>query len=134
MGAVESSPKTIGGEDYTNANLGNFVSFLDRIHQVNLVNVRNFEGWYFGGPNSKLAVSADMNIKPLDPNAIGNLGLINRQKIQLRQHSMIFYHLFKNTVSRSSYTSFFPDKKIYTYTDVVTGREIVGGLRLLKLM
>ena len=47
---------------------------------------------------------------------------------------MIFHHLFKNAVSRSSYTSFFPDKNIYTYTDVVTGREIVGGLTLLKLI
>ena len=75
-----------------------------------------------------------MNNVPLDPNAIGNLGLVNRQKIQLRQYSVIFHHLFNNAVSRSSYTSFFPDKKIYTYTDVVTGREIVGGLTLLKLM
>ena len=47
---------------------------------------------------------------------------------------MIFHHLFKNAVSRSSYTSFFPNKKIYTYTDVVTGREIVDGLTLLKLI
>ena len=47
---------------------------------------------------------------------------------------MIFHHLFKNAVSPSSYTSFFPDKKIYTYTDVVTGRYIVGGLTILKLM
>ena len=39
-----------------------------------------------------------------------------------------------NVMSRSSYTSFFPDRKMYTYTDVVTGREIVGGLTLLKLM
>ena len=75
-----------------------------------------------------------MNIDPLEPNTIGNLGLVNRQKIQLRQHSVIFHHLFKNAVSRSSYTSFFPDKKIYIYTDVVNGREIVGGLTLLKLM
>ena len=59
---------------------------------------------------------------------------MNRQKIQLRQHSVIFHHLFKNAVSRSSYTSFFPDKNMYTYTNVVTGREIVGGLMLLKLM
>ena len=43
-GAVESAPKTIGGKDYANANLGNFVSFLDKIHQVNLDDVRNFEG------------------------------------------------------------------------------------------
>ena len=68
-----------------------------------------------------------MNIETLDPNAIGNLGLVNCQKIQLRQHSVIFHHLFKNAVSQSSYTSFFPDKKMYMYTDVVTGREIVGG-------
>ena len=75
-----------------------------------------------------------MNNVPLDPNAIGNLGLVNRQKIQLRQYSVIFHHLFNNAVSRSSYTSFFPDKKIYTYKDAVTGREIVGGLTLLNLM
>ena len=53
-GAVESAPKTTGGKDYANANLGNFVSFLEKIHQVTLVDVRSFEGWYFGGPNSKL--------------------------------------------------------------------------------
>ena len=37
-------------------------------------------------------------------------------------------------MSRSSYISFFLDKRFYTYTDVFTGREIVGGLTLLKLM
>ena len=82
-GAVEPAPKTIGGKDYANANLGNFVSFLDKIHQVTLVDVRSFEGWYFGGPSSKLAASANMKIKTLDPNAIGNLGLVNNQKFQL---------------------------------------------------
>ena len=41
-GAVESTPKTIGGKDYANSNLGNFISLLDKIHQVNLVDVRNF--------------------------------------------------------------------------------------------
>ena len=75
-----------------------------------------------------------MKIDPLYPNAIGNLGPVKRQKIQLRQHSVIFNHLFKNAVYWSSYTYFFPDQKMYTYTDVVTGREIVGGLTLLKLM
>ena len=80
-GEVESAPKTIGGKDYANANLGNFVSFLDKIHQVTLVDVRSFEGWYFGDPISKLSASSNMNIEPLDTNAIGNLGLVNRQKI-----------------------------------------------------
>ena len=75
-----------------------------------------------------------MKIEPLDPNAIGNLGLLNLQRIQLHQHSVIFHHLFKNSVSCSIYTSFLPEKKIYTYTDVVTGRDIVGGLMLPKLM
>ena len=77
-GAVESSPKTIGGKDYANANLGNFVSFLDKIHQVTLVDVRRLEGWYFGGPSSKLDASANMDIEPLDTNTIGDLGLVNR--------------------------------------------------------
>ena len=117
-----------------NANLGNFVSFLNKIHQVNLDDVRNFEGWYFGGPKSTLAISDNMKIKPLNPNAIRKLGLVNRKKIQLRQHSVIFHHIFQNAVSRSSYKYFFPDKKIYTYTEVVTGREIIGVLMLLTLM
>ena len=133
-GAVESAPKTIGNKDYSNANLENFVSFLDKTHQVNLVNVWSFKGWYFGGPNSKLAVLANMKIEPLNPNAIGNLGLVNRQNILLDPHSVIFHHLFTNARYRSSYTSFFLDKKMYTYTDVVMGREIVGGLTRLKLM
>ena len=30
-GTVKSAPKTIGGKDYANANLGNFMSFLDKI-------------------------------------------------------------------------------------------------------
>ena len=30
--------------------------------------------------------------------------------------------------------SFFPDKKMYTYTDVVTGRDIARGLMILKLI
>ena len=75
-----------------------------------------------------------MKIGPLDPNAIGNLGLVNRHNIQLHQHNVIFHQLFKNAVPRSSYTSFLPDKRMYTYTGVVTGREIAGGLTLLKLM
>ena len=93
-GSLESAPKTIGGKDYANANLGNFVSFLDKIHQVTLVDVQSFEGWYIGVPSSNLAASANMKIEPLDPNAIGNLGLVNLQKIQLRQYSVIFHHLF----------------------------------------
>ena len=75
-----------------------------------------------------------MKIKPLYPNVIGKLGLVNHQKIQLRQHSVIFHHLFKNAVSRSSCTPFLPDKRLYKYTDVVTGSDIVGVLTLLKLM
>ena len=101
-GAVKTNPKSIGGKDYANANFGDFVSFLDKIHQVTLEDVQKYEGWYFGGPNSTLAILADMKIKPLDPNVAGDLGLVNRQKIQLRQHSAIFHHLFKNAVSRSN--------------------------------
>ena len=33
-GAVQSDSKMIGGKDYANSNLGNSVSFLDKIHQV----------------------------------------------------------------------------------------------------
>ena len=123
-GEVESAPKTIFGKDYVNANLGNFVSFLDKIHQVTLVNVRSFKGWYFVGPNSKLAASANMKIGPLNSNTIGKLGLVNRQNIQLRQQSVIFHHLFKNAVSQSSYDSFFPDKKYVDVHRCCHGKEV----------
>ena len=75
-----------------------------------------------------------MKIDSLNSNAIGNLGLVILQKIQLCQHSVIFHHMFKNAVYRSSYTYLSLNKKMYTYTDVVTVREIVIGLTLLKLM
>ena len=74
-GAVEFAPKTIGCKDYANANLGNFVRFLDKIHQVTLVDIRSFKGWYFGGPSSKLASSANMKIEPLDPIQLGTWDL-----------------------------------------------------------
>ena len=44
MGAVKSAPRTISGKDYANANLENFISFLDKIHQVNLVDFQSFKG------------------------------------------------------------------------------------------
>ena len=97
-------------------------------------NIWAFEGWYFGGSISSLAISSDMKIEPLVPNAAGNQGLVNRQKIQLQQNSTIFHHILKNAVTRLSYTSFFPDAKYYMYTDVLTGRKIGRGLTRMKLM
>ena len=65
-GAVANAPKMSGGSAYANADLGTFLNLLDKVHQVNIDQIRAFEGWYYGGPTSSLAISTDMKIQPLN--------------------------------------------------------------------
>ena len=80
-GAIESAPKTSGGNAYAHANLGTFLNFLDKVHQVKLEEIRAFEGWYCSSSGSSLAISADMKIEPLDPNAAGNQELVSIMRL-----------------------------------------------------
>ena len=76
-GRVESQSWTLVGIDYHNAILGNLKNLLKDIHALTTYHVRAYSGWYMGDENSTLTASTDMVIKAIDPNAAGNLGLVN---------------------------------------------------------
>ena len=70
-----------------------------------------------GDENSTLTVSTDMVIKAINPNTAGNLGLVNRHKIRIYRLAAILHFKFKNIVTRTSYTSFQPNKDNCFYKD-----------------
>ena len=86
-----------------------------------------------GDKNSTLTASTDIVIKAIDTNAASNLGLVNQHKIRLRQLAAILHFTFKNNVTRTSYTSFQPNKDKFVCKDKITGRAITCGLTLLKM-
>ena len=69
-----------------------------------------------------------MIIKAIDPNKLGNVGLINHEKIRNRQFSSAFNLILKEHLERSSLISLNPRKAMFTYTDVVTGHKVDCGL------
>ena len=86
-----------------------------------------------GDDNSTLTTSTDMIIKVIDPNFAGNLGLVNRHKIQIRWLAAILNFIFKNNVTSISYTSFHTNKEKFVYEDKIPGRAITCGLILFKM-
>ena len=83
-GRVKYQARTLVGIDYHNADLGNVKNTLKDIHALTIDHVRAYSGWYMGDEKSTLTASMDMVIKAIDPNAAGNLGLVNRHNIRLR--------------------------------------------------
>ena len=108
-------------------------NLLKDIHALTTDHVRAYSGWYVVNNNSTLTTSTDMVIKAINPNAAGNLGLVNQHKIRLRRITVILYFTFKNNVTRTSYTSSQPNKDKFVYKDNITGREITCGLTLLNM-
>ena len=49
-----------------------------------------------GDKNSTRAISMDINMKAIDPNVPRNVGLVNQQKIRLRQISCVLNFILKN--------------------------------------
>ena len=76
-GRFEAQSWTLVGIDYHNADLGNIKNLLKDINTLTTDHVRAYSGWYIGYENSTLTASTDMVIKAIDPNATGNLGLVN---------------------------------------------------------
>jgi len=109
-GKVEDNPRLILGKDQWNAELGTYINVLTSYHQLTLDQVRAFSGWFMGDESSKLETSSTMKVEPIDPNKEGNVGLVNRYKIRLRQLSGALHFILKNHISRTSYKSFQPDK------------------------
>ena len=69
-----------------------------------------------------------MIIKAIDPNAAGNVGLVNHKKIRNRQFSSALNFILKNHLQRASFISLNPKKDTFTYTDEFTGRKVDCGL------
>ena len=109
-GRVEAQARTLVGIDYHNANLGNLKNLLKDAHTLTTDHVQDYSGWYTVNENSTLTVLTYMVIKAIDPNAAGNLGLVNRHKIRLCRIAAILHFTFKNNVTRTSYTLFHPKK------------------------
>ena len=134
LGRPSANPRTLVGVDHWDADLSEYKNILVDIHSVTLLQVRCWSGWFMGDENQDLLVSTDMKIKAIDPNKVGNQGLVNRQKIRLRRLSGALHFIAKNHIKRSSYNSFYPRKEIFLYKDEITGREFVCGIIFLKLM
>ena len=105
-GKVENNPRLILGKDQWNAELGTYINVLTSYHQLTLDQVRAFSGWFMGDESSKLETSSTMKVEPIYPNIQGNIGLVNRYKIRLRQLSGALHFILKNHISRKSYNSF----------------------------
>ena len=86
-----------------------------------------------GDDNSTLTTSTDMIIKAINLNAVGNFCLVYRHKVQLRRLAEILHFIFKNNVTRTSYTSFHPNKYEFVYKNEITGRSITCVLTLFKM-
>ena len=78
-------------------------------------------------------ISPYMKIQAIEPNAKKNLGLVNHQKIRLCCPTIVLHFIFKNNVTRTSYTLFQPDREQFVYIDKISGREITCGLILFKI-
>ena len=74
-----------------------------------------------------------MIVKAIEPNKLGNVGLLNHEKIRNRQFSSALNFILKNHLERSRFISLNPKKAIFTYTDEVTGRKVDFGLVKLWL-
>ena len=132
-GIVKAQARTLVVIDYHNADLGNIKNLLKDIHALTANHVRAYSGWYMGYDNSTLTTLKYMIIKTIDPNSAVSLGLVNRHKIRLHRLAAILHFIFKNNVTRKSYTLFQPNKDKLVYKDEITGRAITCGLILFKM-
>ena len=83
-----------------------------------------------GDKTSTLTKSFNMKINLINPNEAGNLGLVNRYKIRLRQLSGSLHFILKKYVFSTNYNSFQPEKSNFIYTDDRSGRQITCCLTL----
>ena len=132
-GRVEAQAWTLVGINYHSADLGNLKNLLKDIHVLTTYHLREYSGWYMVDNNSTLTTLTNMVIKAINPNAARTLGLVNRHKIQNCRLVAILHFTFKNIVTKTSYTSFHPNKDKFVYKDKITGRAITCGLTLIKM-
>ena len=133
-GKIQANSRTLGGVEHWDADLQDFKNVLIEVHSVNLEQVQAWSAWIYGGESKELSKTTDMKIHAIDPNKVGNQGLVNRYKIRLRRLSGALHFIAKNHLKRASYNSFYPRKDLFLYMDEATGREYVCGIIFLKMM
>ena len=132
-GSVNPNLRTIDGEYFFKADLGDIFNLLLQPHNISLNQVQEYLGWFIGSDNSTQEISIDMQIKSIDPNLTRNVELVNQQNIRLRHFNGVLNFILKNHRIRSSYKSLIPKQNIYLYEDEVSGRKIACGIILLKM-
>ena len=113
----EPYPYVVSGVDVWDVDLKDRVNLLLQTHIVSLEQVQKYSGWIFGDEHSNLTKSVDMIIKAIDPNATGNIGLVNHEKIRNRQFSSALNFILRNHLQQASFISLNPKKDTFTYTD-----------------
>ena len=83
-GAVDLNQITISGDDFWKVNLGDIFNLLLQPRNITLNQVREYLGWFIGDDSSTHGISTDTNIKVINLNVPGNVGLVNQHNIRLR--------------------------------------------------
>ena len=130
-GVADANPCTLLGIVVYHFDLAYFTNHLEDYHHLTEKQVMNFSGWIYD--DESLNKSTDMVVKPIDPNAEGNKGMVNRLNIRLCILSGVVHMNFNNHVTLQSYKSFLTENKSFCYTDEVTNMSVFCRLILLKL-
>jgi hypothetical protein len=122
---LETAPCTIEGKEYHNVNLGDYMNILKESHELTLEDVQKFLVWIMGDAilSLLLPAAANMIIKTIKPNEPGNVCLVNKCLILLRQYSVMLNFIIKNHLQHTSYTFFNPKSNTVEYQDEVSGRK-----------
>ena len=70
-----------------------------------------------GNKTSTLTKYSDMKINAINLNEAGNLSLVNRYKILLKELSGSLHFILKNHVSRTRFNSLQPNKSTFIFID-----------------
>ena len=135
-GAPHANPRVVAGVEYWNADLTDPVNIITENHNVSIEQVQNFSAWIMSGESATLGPPDpdNMVVVAVDPNKTGNVGLVNKRKVLLRQYVGILNMILKNHLTRAGFVSLNPKSDLFKYRDETTGRVVECGLIKLKLV
>ena len=93
---VDVNPRTLPGSEVYIVDLANFTNLLEEYHHLTDKQVMNISGWIYGNEIQNIYKLTDMVVKAINPNAEGNLGMVNCLKIRLFILSGVVHMNFKN--------------------------------------
>ena len=139
-GTIAGTPTiTSGGRKVFNVDFTEYKELLEEYQHISLDQIKAFVSWFMGDDSQALDKRDEtkkdaLKMFPVDVNATGNAGLVNRFKVQCRIVSGIILHTIKNHFTSTSYKSFFVHKKEFSYTCSETDEVSFEGFTLLKMM